>query len=311
MGASFLSRATMPGSILPTTYGSGLGVFPSATSQNAGMSAIQIATLGDAFVWGVAGNFAANGIGCASSTTRGVTAGGGMQGPPYTSYNFIGYMTLASQSNLQNFGTLTTTRSTSGSISNQTRGVFPGGAPSRQDIDYITIATTGNATVFGSVGTTWDYLNGGCQSPTRGCWGGGFRASSSSARIDYIEFASTGNAINFGNLTVARYLPNGTSSSTRGIWQGGGYSVSTMDYITIASTGNATSFGSSIYQKDASGSGVSNNTRAVWAGNSQGFDEGRTLEYVTIATTGNSLSFGAAMANMCNAAMSNNHGGLQ
>jgi hypothetical protein len=307
--SSIVNQQPKLNSALVGNPGGSLGVFPSALSSNAVMAAVKITSLGNAFIFGSAGNFAGSGIGCASSNTRGVQMGGQLSGPPYTANNYIAFITFATFGNMANFGTLSNTKTGGGSGSNQTRGVIAGGA-SRSDIDYITIATVGNATNFGSLGTNWDYLNGGCQSSTRLCWAGGNRAGSWVNRIDYIDFATTGSSNYFGNLTVARYLPNGNSSNTRGVWTGGGFASTTMDYITIASTGNATSFGTSVYQHDAAASGVSDNTKIVWAGNSQGEKEGKTLEYVTIATTGNSVYFGDGISNINCAAMSNNHGGL-
>jgi hypothetical protein len=65
-------------------------------------------------------------------------------------------------------------------------------------ISYITIATTGNATDFGDLTVARQTL-GGCASPTRGVFGGGF-VSASNNTIDYITIASVGNATDFGDL---------------------------------------------------------------------------------------------------------------
>ena len=77
------------------------------------------------------------------------------------------------------------------------RGVFGDGAT----IDYITIATTGNATDFGDLTSTRRYLSA-CSSSTRGVFGGGGGPTTNT--IDYITIATTGNAEDFGDLTVAR-----------------------------------------------------------------------------------------------------------
>jgi len=66
-------------------------------------------------------------------------------------------------------------------------------------MDYITIASTGNATDFGNLlGLTRGVS--GCSNGTRGTLCGGL----SSSVIQYITIASTGNSTNFGNLSVAR-----------------------------------------------------------------------------------------------------------
>ena len=58
------------------------------------------------------------------------------------------------------------------------RGVFAGSAtPSITNVmDFIEIATTGNATDFGDLATVW-YNIGGCASSTRGIWFPGYDLS--------------------------------------------------------------------------------------------------------------------------------------
>ena len=86
--------------------------------------------------------------------------------------------------------------------SNSTRGVFVsgGGAPNFKNIiDFITIATTGNAQDFGD-SLLGGYGCGGA-SPTRGVAGGGYFANSPTGGdsgytniIDFVEIATTGDA---------------------------------------------------------------------------------------------------------------------
>jgi hypothetical protein len=76
-------------------------------------------------------------------------------------------------------------------------------------MDYITIATTGNATNFGNL-TVSRGLLAGVSNATRGVFGGG---TTSSAVMDYITVATTGNATNFGNLTVGRAELAGVSGT--------------------------------------------------------------------------------------------------
>ena len=83
------------------------------------------------------------------------------------------------------------------------RGVFGGGTPGPTNtIDYITIASTGNAIDFGDLTVARNSLSA-CSSSTRGVFGGGF-APTANNTIDYITIATTGNAIDFGDLTVTR-----------------------------------------------------------------------------------------------------------
>ena len=133
------------------------------------------------------------------------------------------------------------------------RGVFGGGLNSSaarvNTIDYITIATTGNATDFGDLTQALSLL-AATSNGSRGVFGGGSISGAVTDgvgvnTIDYITIATTGNATDFGDLTEVRRGPTATSNGPRGVF-GGGFTtarVNTIDYITIATTGNATDFG--------------------------------------------------------------------
>ena len=70
-------------------------------------------------------------------------------------------------------------------------------------MEYVTIATTGNAADFGDLTQVRNYPSA-CASPTRGIWAGGNSpADASYDVIDYVEILTTGNAVDFGNLVSA------------------------------------------------------------------------------------------------------------
>ena len=124
---------------------------------------------------------------------------------------------------------------------NGDRGCWGGGYNSgyKDQIDYVTIASTGNATDFGDL-TQQRRENSACSNGTRGVWGGGRENDgSTSDTLDYITIANTGNATNFGNLAIAMKTASATSNGTRGIY----WVDTTINYITIANTGNASDFG--------------------------------------------------------------------
>jgi len=128
--------------------------------------------------------------------------------------------------------------------------VFAGGTfPAVNVIQYVTIASTGDATDFGDLLSSLGGL-AGCSSSTRGVFAGGQGPSPSftiTNVIQYITIASTGNSTDFGDLTIAGYLGAGCSSTVRGAFaigaDSGGSMSNVINYITIASTGNATDFG--------------------------------------------------------------------
>ena len=138
-------------------------------------------------------------------------------------------------------GDLTSQKAEFYSTANSTRGLwFAEGGAGSDYIEYVTIASTGNATDFGNMTVSCE-SSAALASSTRALHGGG---SGDINNIGYITIASTGNATDFGDLTVGRTRMGGTSSSTRGVFCGGITSGSgVIDYVTIASVGNPTDFG--------------------------------------------------------------------
>ena len=103
--------------------------------------------------------------GCASAT-RGIFVGGQVPAPT-SGVNVIDYITIATVGNATDFGDLTTRRRQMDAASSLTRGVCIAGyqdtspAALVNTIDYVTIATTGDATDFGDL-TTVRRFTGTC-----------------------------------------------------------------------------------------------------------------------------------------------------
>jgi len=91
----------------------------------------------------------------ASNSTRGLTFGG--RYPGQTGIDEIDFITIATEGNAQDFGDLRVALHESGALASSTRGINFGGesAPNSgslfKTIEYVTIATTGNATDFGDL----------------------------------------------------------------------------------------------------------------------------------------------------------------
>ena len=184
------------------------------------------------------------------------------------------------------------------------RGVFGGGAGTPtyvNNIEYITISSTGNAIDFGDMSGSVRAHAASCSSSTRGLFGGGYTATpgATTNTIDYITISSTGDAQDFGDLTVVgRGFNSSCSSATRGLF-GGGRDGSTLyniiDYVTIASQGvNAQDFGDLSSTKRRL-SALSSPTRGVFAGGTTGSNV-NVIEFVTISTLGNAQDFGDLIA---------------
>ena len=189
------------------------------------------------------------------SQTRGIFAGGNANSP-IGHTNTVEYVTIATAGNASNFGDIARKPSTSsGSAMNSTtRAVFGGGtdpsANALNTLEYVTIATTGDATDFGDM-TDNKIRYGGCSSSTRGIIAAG-GAPSVTNSITYITIATTGNTSDFGDVTTARQNVAAVTNSIRGLVAGGATpsDVNTIDYINIASTGNASDFGDEIITGD-------------------------------------------------------------
>ncbi len=176
------------------------------------------------------------------------------------------------------------------------RAVFGGGyntsSSAEATIDYITIATLGNASDFGDL-TQARYGLGAMANKTRALFAGGTTGGGNQTTIDFITPATLGDAATFGSIsndTAKTYGVMCLSSETRGIIAGGesGYS-NRIDYVTIATAGNSTTFGATLTVAGKQGATTSDGSRGVFMGG-----EGRTptMDYITIGTTGTCTDFG-------------------
>ena len=276
---------------------------------------ITVSTFGNAQTFGDDLAVARQG-GALASSTRALIAG------RHNANDTISFVTISSTGDGQDFANLVSATSSSpAGISNETRGIFAGGAApttATNKMDYVTIASQGvHAKDFGNL--TIQRANPfGCASSVRGIIAGGSSPTKQSS-IDYITFSSTGDALDFGDMTSATDNAGMASNSTRGIFGGGRTpsttGLTTIEFITIASTGNATDFGD-LLQVRAGGRAAASSTRLVFGGGyfpSSPFNDftNGALESVEIATTGNGQGFGDLTINreQC-PGCSNGHGGL-
>ena len=264
--------------------------------------------------------------GAVSSTTRSVISLG--DPVPAVQTNILEFITIATTGDSVDFGDLTTKRGRVSGVANQTRGVYIGGtnelvspyggsAVSYTDtMDYITIASLGNAISFGETDVVAAHGNAVCNS-TRGVIANNFNGSSATNTMEYITIATKGDAKDFGDLTrTETYLFRGCSgsNSTRGIF-GGGYNggiKNIIDYITISTLGDAKDFGD-LTLATRSGSTTSNSIRTMFFGGYNSSSGGRQniISYVNIMTTGNAQDFGDCREKGNEgSASSNSHGGL-
>jgi len=191
-------------------------------------------------------------------------------------------------------------RASVGNYNAGTRGIFGGGfsTPSthHDTIQFITIASTGDATDFGTL-TESRFGNAALSDSTRAIWAGGVNPTPSYFNtIDYVTIMSGGAAQDFGDLYSNVYYPAGVSNATRGVWSGGYQfpSPSTFrndfGYVTIASKGDSQDFGDLATARN-SHSSFSSPTRGVFAGGASP-TKINSIEYITISSTGSAQDFG-------------------
>ena len=247
-------------------------------------------------------NFAAA---ACSNQTRGVWMAGGSS--PVTIVDVMQYVTIASTGNATDFGNAAQAIYSGAGCSDGSegnRGLYwagyaqgSGGTLGNQ-IAYITITSTGNATDFGDTltntgsGQAWADL-------TRGCFNGSDPSHNGTNVIQYVTIQSTGNATDFGDMVGSMRYRGAAADATRGVISNGEGQSTAIEYVTIATLGNASNFGSSTISTNGRG-GCNNETRSCFAGgedtrgaggnpNQVGYD---VIDYVTTQTTGNATDFG-------------------
>ena len=206
---------------------------------------VNLSTFGNSQYFGDLSITMGRNAGCGSNV-RGISAGGTPNGG-----DTIEYFTLSSGGGGgADFGNLLASQDRFDACSSSTRGIFMCGsnpAPSKSNVlQYIEIATIGNALDFGDLTVVREFA-GGCSSPVRGiCAGGNTGPSSFTLAIDVFTIAAKGNATDFGDLIEASREASAASNSVRGVIAGGYGSDGRHDviqFITIATNGGAEYFG--------------------------------------------------------------------
>tara|TARA_S200000501_G_scaffold372346_1_gene417187 strand:- start:747 stop:1667 length:921 start_codon:yes stop_codon:yes gene_type:complete len=190
------------------------GIFGNGTGYDAVIRSINIASTGDSSTFGTltSGRYMGGGAGGASPT-RGFFFGGLISGQP-AGEKIIETVTFASGGEATKFGELTVGRRAIAAVTNNTRAVScSGDTPATNTMDFIVMATEGNATDFGDITNQAAGYGAGGSNATRGVITG--CSPSNTNRIDYITFSTTGNATDFGDTTYGSYL-NGACSDSHG-----------------------------------------------------------------------------------------------
>ena len=186
-------------------------------------------------------------------------------------------------------------------ISRAGRGVFAAGTSGPAEtrtIDFINIASQGNAQFFGEAFQSNESRVAGTGNEVRGIFAG-TNDSSSHDTIEYVTTSSGGNSLDFGNLSEGRGTMGAAASSTRGIFMCGREPGvrNVIDFVEIMTLGNAVDFGDCTEQ--AMWVSCNNSTtRAIRMGGENSVTPGNqggrldTIDFVTISNKGNAVDFG-------------------
>lgn len=290
-------------------WGGDRGVFAGGFTQNPTaysniIDYIDITTAGNASDFGdlTVGRYSGDG---ASNGSRGVFMAGGTSSG---ASNIIDYITISTTGNATDFGDMVFADQYYNSCaSDVTRAYSFGGARGAagsyaymNHIQYITIATTGNATDGGNLTVAKSSSCAWNDATTAVIMGGITTGGGALNNIDYFTMSTSGNASDFGDLTdTVKQGPAGAGDATYALCAGGRRGTSTnpngdsaaIDYITIQTTGNASDFGDlTAYKSGLTGTG--NGTYATFAGGDASGTRTNVIEVVTVSTPANAADFG-------------------
>ena len=199
----------------------------------------------------------------AGDGSYGIWAGG--QNASSQNINVMDYITISTSATASDFGDLLSTGEAGSAVDGQTYAVFS--VPSTDfnptsTLQYVTVASPGNAQSFGNLTTAKAGFAGTASDNTYGLFAGGWDGSSDLSQIDYITVDTSGTASDFGDLTSAKYgSRQGASNGTYGVFAGAqahADALAPIDRVTIQTPGNASDHGdlnSKSYYTNGSGSG--------------------------------------------------------
>ena len=211
----------------------------------------------------------------------------------------VDFITIPTQGNAIDFGDMTGNATFyGGAFSNNTRGVYFGGAPGggRNEIQFITFSSTGDSQDFGDLTAIVQYNPVGVSNQTRGVRCGGSTAPTGSFNVlDFVTIATEGNAVDFGDMVRKRRFATSYNSPIRGFVIGGGDGptlFSDTELITIPTTGNSTNFGDLTYSLYNANNGVvCSSTRGLIGGGSN-TPAVSTIKKFEMSSLGNATDFG-------------------
>jgi len=187
------------------------GAYPNSNM----ISFFSMASKGNASDFGADSPFSGAYSAALGSPTRTIMFSGRMAspGPGYKTTDDIWFITPQSTGIVNDFGTYQNASGSDGSFnaagaSSPTRGIIAGGyagthpsGANTNQMEFLTIATTGNSVDFGDL-TKSKQMSKGAATSVRGFFAFGYSTPTPVDSVDSVIFTSLGNAVHFADLTV-------------------------------------------------------------------------------------------------------------
>lgn len=191
--------------------------YVSGTSAGSDMSYVTIASTGNSTN---AGDMTQSGwsMGSSSGDSRGLIWHGWSLG--FSNLDIIEYQAFHTSNNASDFGDAISSEKLGATVASSARSVHAHGSYGvEKRIDYVTVASTGDASDFGDTSSDRWFKFSGCSDGTRGEWWGGYKdyeqaGAADDDRIEYITIASTGDSSDGADIHTAGQLYNSATSGT-------------------------------------------------------------------------------------------------
>lgn len=167
-------------------------------------------------------------------------------------------------------------------------GVFGGGHASYlNNIDYVNISVSSDATVFGDL-TIGRYGLASCSDGTTGLFAGGYSGVVQQV-IDKVTIPIKINAVSYGSLTQTKYDVEGCSDGTVAIWSGGYSTITRIETTTISSLSLTVTWGGVLTESRYRFASACDGTNALFASD---WSYGITVDHIVIAIEADATDFG-------------------
>ncbi len=245
---------------------------------------------------------------------RGLAIGGG-QGQSRTTY--IGYFDHNTSGSLASWGAtiISGNGGGNGGASNGTRGIYglrTGDPPwtNYPTLEYVTIATTGTVSSFGSCyNAEGHHASQGASNGTVGIWNNPIN------KVDYVTIATTSNALAWGTNIFGTNNVSGPlmSNNIRAIHGASVGYTNPIEFVTICTPATALSFGNMSVSRN-NGNSVANDNIGMFIAGTTGFAcngggnpfKTDVIDRITPMTEGNALSHGNLLTGISSFGVSTN-----